>query len=121
MFAAELARYEPQFGGYCAYDNSVNATVHGDPKQWSIVNDKLYVNTNIIAMRLWSSDRSGNIVKAERNWPMILKGPQKQPRDDYSRWALATNSFSAARLTVPGRTWRPTTTNRLGAELRSDS
>ncbi|MGC2032665.1 MAG: YHS domain-containing (seleno)protein [Steroidobacteraceae bacterium] len=74
MFIADPRRYEPQFGGYCAYAVSLNTTAHGDPHQWAIVNDKLYVNANVIAAHLWSLDRSGNIDKGNKNWPNILKG-----------------------------------------------
>ncbi len=58
MFIADPRRYEPQFGGYCAYAVSLNTTAHGDPYQWAIVNDKLYVNANVVAAHLWSLDRS---------------------------------------------------------------
>jgi len=74
MFIADPRRYEPQFGGYCAYAVSLNTTAHGDPHQWAVVNDKLYVNANVIAAHLWSLDRSGNIDKGNKNWPGILKG-----------------------------------------------
>jgi hypothetical protein len=77
-FAADPGRYEPQFGGYCAYAVSLNTTAHGDPHQWAIVNDKLYVNANAIAKHLWSSDRPGNIDKGDKNWPNILKGTNEE-------------------------------------------
>jgi hypothetical protein len=78
MFAGDPGRYEPQFGGYCAFAVSLNTTAHGDPKQWAIVDDKLYVNANAIAAHLWSLDRSGNINKADNNWPQILKGTREE-------------------------------------------
>ena len=78
MFAAEPGRYEPQFGGYCAFAVSLNTTAHGDPHQWAVVNDKLYVNANAIAAHLWSLDRSANIGKGDKNWPNIVKGTDEE-------------------------------------------
>jgi len=78
MFAADPGRYEPQFGGYCAFAVSLNTTAHGDPKQWAVVDDKLYVNANTIAAHLWSADRHGNIDKGDKNWPHIVKGTEPE-------------------------------------------
>lgn len=72
-FAAEPERYAPQFGGYCAYAVSRGTTADGDPHQWAVVDDKLYVNTNAFAMQLWNQDRSDSIAAAEVNWPLIPK------------------------------------------------
>jgi hypothetical protein len=74
-FAANPARYAPQFGGYCAFAVAQGTTADGDPQQWAIVKDKLYVNNNAIAKKLWDQDRHGNIVSADRNWPLIPKKP----------------------------------------------
>jgi YHS domain-containing protein len=72
-FAAEPERYAPQYGGYCAFAVSRGTTADGDPHQWAIVGDKLYVNNNAFAMQLWNQDRSGNIEAADVNWPLIPK------------------------------------------------
>jgi YHS domain-containing protein len=77
-FAAEPERYAPQFGGYCAYAVSRGTTANGDPHQWAIVADKLYVNNNAFAMQLWNQDRSDNIAAGEVNWPLIPKQPLLQ-------------------------------------------
>ena len=74
-FAADPARYAPQFGGYCAFAVAQGTTADGDPQQWAIVKDRLYVNNNPVAKRLWDQDRHGNIVLADRNWPLIPKKP----------------------------------------------
>ena len=74
-FAADPARYAPQFGGYCAFAVAQGTTADGDPQQWAIVKDKLYVNNNAVAKKLWDQDRHGNIVLADRNWPLIPKKP----------------------------------------------
>ncbi len=75
QFAANPARYAPQFGGYCAFAVAQGTTADGDPHQWAIVKDRLYVNNNAVAKRLWDQDRRGNIVAADTNWPLIPKKP----------------------------------------------
>jgi YHS domain-containing protein len=74
-FIADPARYAPQFGGYCAFAVSRATTADGDPLQWAVVDDKLYVNTNAYAMQLWDKDRPGNIQAGNSNWPLIPKRP----------------------------------------------
>ena len=74
-FMADPARYAPQFGGYCAFAVSRGTTADGDPLQWAVVDDKLYVNTNAFAMQLWDKDRPGNIRAGNSNWPLIPKRP----------------------------------------------
>ena len=74
-FMADPALYAPQFGGYCAFAVSRGTTADGDPLQWAIVDGKLYVNTNALAMELWDKDRPGNIQAGNTNWPLIPKRP----------------------------------------------
>jgi len=74
-FAADPLRYAPQFGGYCAYAVSRGTTAEGDPKQWAVVDGKLYVNNNPLAQKLWNQDRPGNIEAGVINWPLIPKRP----------------------------------------------
>jgi YHS domain-containing protein len=74
-FAADPEHYAPQFGGYCAFAVSRGTTADGDPHQWAIVDDKLYVNNNAFAMSLWNRDRGENITAGDVNWPLIPKQP----------------------------------------------
>jgi hypothetical protein len=72
-FAADPARYAPQYGNYCAFAVSRGTTAHGDPKLWAIVDNKLYLNNNSFAQQLWNEDRPGNISAGDQNWPLIPK------------------------------------------------
>ena len=72
-FIAAPEKFVPQYGGYCAYAISLNRVADIDPDEWTIVNDKLYLNNGFLAQTLWSIDKSGNIVKGDRNWPLIPK------------------------------------------------
>ena len=72
-FIAMPERFVPQYGGYCAYAISLNKIADIDPDEWAIVNDKLYLNNGFLAQSLWSLDKSGNIVRGDRNWPLVPK------------------------------------------------
>jgi YHS domain-containing protein len=73
QFAAEPAKYAPQFGGYCAWAVSQGYTADIDPRAWKIVNGKLYLNYSTGVQEKWERDRTENILRAERNWPAVLK------------------------------------------------
>ena len=71
-FAASPERYAPQYGGYCAWAVSQGYTASGDPLQWKIVDDKLYLNYDSEVQKKWLKDIPGLITKANQNWPAVL-------------------------------------------------
>lgn len=72
QFMGNPMAYTPQYGGYCSYAMSRNYIASSVPEAWSIVDGKLYMNYSLRVRDLWSRDISGNIAKAEANWPTIL-------------------------------------------------
>jgi YHS domain-containing protein len=72
-FIAAPEKFVPQYGGYCAYAIALNQVADIDPDEWAIVNDKLYLNNGFLAQTLWSFDKSSNIAKGDRNWPLVPK------------------------------------------------
>jgi hypothetical protein len=72
LFKSDPETYAPQYGGYCAYAVSEGSTASIDPKAWSIVEGKLYLNYNLKIHEKWSKDLSGRIIKGDANWPGIL-------------------------------------------------
>ncbi len=70
-FKADPAKYEPAYGGFCAYGVSVGKKFDGDPRLWKIVDGKLYLNLNADIQAKWLENVPGNIVKAENNWTKI--------------------------------------------------
>lgn len=71
-FNANPARYQPQFGGYCAWAVSQGYTAPGNPANWRIVDGKLYLNYNDDIQRRWEGDIPGHIRSANSNWPSVL-------------------------------------------------
>ncbi|WP_428408227.1 YHS domain-containing (seleno)protein [Hyphococcus sp.] len=71
-FKADPEKYAPQYGGYCAWAISQNYTARGNPMNWTIVEDKLYLNYNNEIQKRWEADIPSFIAKADENWPGVL-------------------------------------------------
>ncbi len=71
-FTAAPEKYAPQYGGYCAWAVSQNYTARGNPMNWTIVDDKLYLNYNDEIQDRWEADIPGFIAKGDANWPGVL-------------------------------------------------
>jgi len=72
LFLGDPDKYMPAYGGYCAYAVALGSTAKGDPKQWEIYNDRLYLNVNASIQRRWTADKPGFIERSEANWPTVL-------------------------------------------------
>lgn len=73
-FKADPAKYEPQYGGHCAYGlGSGGYLVRGDPKVWTIVDGKLYFNYSEGVRESWSENIPGYIASADSAWPSVGK------------------------------------------------
>ncbi len=67
-FAANPARFTPQFGGYCAWAASQGRLSVPDPMIWKIVDDRLYLNCSKDAEAKWLADVPGHIAAATKFW-----------------------------------------------------
>jgi YHS domain-containing protein len=65
-------KYAPQYGGYCAWAAAAGHTAKGDPKQWSLVEGKLYLNYSARIKKRWEKDMSELIHDADANWPDVV-------------------------------------------------
>lgn len=73
LFVKTPQLYAPQFGGYCAYAMAYGAAAPGDPKLFSIVDGKLYLNLNETVHASWEKDKAALIPRAQSNWPKALR------------------------------------------------
>ncbi len=73
LFLADPEKYAPQYGGYCAWAVGHNITAKGDPHQWKIINDKLYLNYDADIQSKWLQDPEKWIVEGDKYWPDVLK------------------------------------------------
>jgi YHS domain-containing protein len=69
LFTDDPEKYAPQYGGYCAWAVANNYTASTDPHAWTIKDGKLYLNFSKFVRTRWAIDKSGNIAKADVNWP----------------------------------------------------
>lgn len=73
LFAANPAKYAPQFGGFCSWGVGVaNKLFDVDPVDgWTIYKGKLYMNFNADINATFRKDPEGILGKASVNWPAL--------------------------------------------------
>ena len=72
-FDNDPAKYEPQFGGYCAYGASQGHPAPIKIEAWQIVNGRLLMQYDLGIKDKFNKDRQGNLHKADQNWPGIVE------------------------------------------------
>ena len=76
-FKASPAKYEPQYGGWCAYAMGANGQkVEIDPSTFKVVDGKLYLFYNKLftnTLTSWNKDQTNLLPKANTNWGKVLK------------------------------------------------
>lgn len=72
LFQLAPQDYAPQYGGYCAWAVSNGKTANIDPDQFTIVDNKLYLNYNAKIQEKWLADRDALIDLADQNWPELI-------------------------------------------------
>jgi YHS domain-containing protein len=75
LFAANPAKYAPQYDGHCAYGVAKGGKVPGNPNLWRIVDDKLYLNITDVVVGFWEEDIPGNLSLSENNWVSLDPAP----------------------------------------------
>jgi YHS domain-containing protein len=73
IFDKEPAKYEPQFGGYCAYGASQGHKAHVKIEAWQIVNGRLLMQYDLDVKNRFNKDQEGNLRKADQNWPGLVE------------------------------------------------
>ena len=72
-FDAAPAKYEPQFGGYCAYGVSQGHLAPVKIEAFQIVNGRLLMQYDLDVKKTFNKDQSGNLDKAEKNWAGLVE------------------------------------------------
>jgi YHS domain-containing protein len=72
-FDKEPSKYEPQFGGYCAYGASRGKTVPIKIETWEIVNGRLLLQYDLDVKSKFDKDPQGTLRKADENWPGLVE------------------------------------------------
>lgn len=76
LFKGDPAKYEPQYGGWCAYAMGASGEkVEIDPETFKIVHGKLYLFYNKYfnnTLKTWNKDESRLNTDADRNWAKVV-------------------------------------------------
>lgn len=76
-FKATPFKYEPEYGGWCAYAMGKNGEkVSVDPETFKILNGKLYLFYNSLfnnTLKDWNKNEATLKKNADLNWPKLLK------------------------------------------------
>lgn len=72
-FKADPAKYEPAFGGYCAYGVSRGKLVEIDVDAFQIVDGRLLLQYSKGVRKDFNEDAKGNLAKADGNWPGLVE------------------------------------------------
>jgi YHS domain-containing protein len=77
LFDKHPEKYEPAFGGYCAYGVSRNKLVEIDVDAFQIVNGRLLLQYSKGVRSDFNKDLQNNLMKADSNWPRLVEGKGK--------------------------------------------
>ncbi|OXB07469.1 YHS domain-containing (seleno)protein [Flavobacterium pectinovorum] len=76
-FVKNPSKYEPQYGGWCAYAmGSAGEKVEINPETFKIIDGKLYLYYNAYlnnTLKSWNKDESNLKSKADNNWKKFYK------------------------------------------------
>jgi YHS domain-containing protein len=72
LFVAAPEKYAPQYGGYCAYGVFKDNLVKIEAENWTIIDDKLYLNFNSSIQKTWEKDTLGYILAADAKFDALL-------------------------------------------------
>lgn len=76
MFLKDYKKYEPQYGGWCAYAMGANGEkVEVDPETFKVVGGKLYLFYHSFinnTLPKWNADEASLKAKADKNWTSIF-------------------------------------------------
>jgi YHS domain-containing protein len=72
-FDKDPAKYEPAYGGFCAYGVSRNKLVEIDPEAFQVVDGHLLLQYSKGVRNDFNKDTQGNLSKANANWPALVE------------------------------------------------
>ena len=76
-FKKNPTKYEPQYGGWCAYEMGAKGEkVEVDPETFKVINGKLYLYYHTFLSNTltdWNKDENALKTKADANWTKFIK------------------------------------------------
>jgi YHS domain-containing protein len=110
LFNASPAKYEPQYGGFCASGAAFAIKLGSDPTAWQIFDGRLFIFGDVLGKTAWQTDPQWNVNHADRLWPGIRdKGWRGQSLSAYA--SKVAHYKTGAQIKTeweaqnPGKTW----------------
>jgi YHS domain-containing protein len=72
-FDKEPIKFEPRFGGFCAYGASRGNKAPVKIEAWQIVDGRLLMQYDLDIKNSFNKDQQGNLRKADQNWPGLVE------------------------------------------------
>lgn len=76
-FDKEPEKFLPAYGGLCAYGMSLGSEIESDPRYFSVVDGKIYLNSSAKTKKLFDADPKAFIAKANEKFAMLSKAEKK--------------------------------------------
>jgi len=71
IFEKDPAKYEPQFGGFCAYGVAKGHLAPVKIDAFQIVDGRLLMQYDLKVKETFNKDQKGNLQAADNNWPTL--------------------------------------------------
>lgn len=75
-FAANPAKYAPQYRGFCTFGVAEGAKVPSNPAAFRVIGGKLYLQYSEAVTRRFDQAPAKYLQQAEHNWPAVQNQPQ---------------------------------------------
>lgn len=79
-FDKDPEKFLPAYDGLCAYGVSLGKVFKGDPTQFTVVDGKIYLNSNEEIKGKFDADKEKFIKAAEEKWEMVSKEAMKEEK-----------------------------------------
>ena len=79
LFKDNPKKYLPQYGAFCGYAVSIGKLRPVDPLIFQIEKGRLILQHTKEAFELFNMDLKGNILRANKNWPLLVENHVGKP------------------------------------------
>jgi YHS domain-containing protein len=69
LFVAEPAKYEPQYGGFCADGAAYGVKLGSDPTEFAIYQGRLFIFGDVVGREFWKLRPAWDVEKGDLMWP----------------------------------------------------
>ncbi len=85
LFLSSADKYAPAYGGYCTETLAAGKITPGDPTNWTIHGNRLYLTKSQKSTKQFRENRAISVLNANKNWELVeaaLKRPDPIFRQD---------------------------------------